>query len=104
MFTIHPACTPVPRRLSSGPRPRTKPPHRDLGGRGGRGGGDRSVADAGGRRLRGSRRVVGMLVGRRIAGTPGADGVAVGPIWRYLAAESPRRGVSVGAGVGTGPG
>jgi phosphoenolpyruvate-protein phosphotransferase len=43
-------------------------------------------------------------VGRRIAGTPGADGIAVGPLWRYLAAESTRRDVSVGAGAGTVPG
>ncbi|HJX67540.1 MAG TPA: hypothetical protein VJ258_02310, partial [Candidatus Limnocylindrales bacterium] len=39
-------------------------------------------------------------MGGRIAGTPGADGIAVGPLWRYLAAESPRGVASVGAAAG----
>ncbi|HEX7495583.1 MAG TPA: PEP-utilizing enzyme, partial [Candidatus Limnocylindrales bacterium] len=40
-------------------------------------------------------------MGRRIAGTPGADGIAVGPIWRYLAAESPRHRASADAATGS---
>lgn len=40
-------------------------------------------------------------MGRRIAGTPGAGGIAVGPIWRYLAAESPRGRASADADTGS---